>query len=65
LGCATVSADYARSIGRRLAVQGILYLDSPISGGSIKSAKGELSVMASGPPKAFKKAGPLLDSIAE
>ena len=25
LGCATVSADYARSIGTRLAAQGILY----------------------------------------
>jgi putative dehydrogenase len=65
LGCTTVSADYARSVGTRLAAQGILYLDAPISGGSIKSAKGELSVMASGSPEAFKKAAPLLDAIAE
>jgi putative dehydrogenase len=64
LGCATVSADYARSVGTRLEAQGILYLDAPISGGSIKSAKGELSVMASGSPEAFKKAAPLLDAIA-
>ena len=47
-----------------MAAQGILYLDAPISGGSIKSAKGELSVMASGSPEAFKKAAPLLDAIA-
>ena len=65
LGCATVSADFSRSVGARLAELGILYLDAPISGGSVKSAAGELSVMASGSQDAFAKAKPLLDAIAE
>ena len=65
LGCATVAAEFARSVAKRLSDQGILYLDAPISGGSVKSAKGELSVMASGSPQAFAKAKPLLDAIAE
>ncbi len=65
LGCATVAADFARSVATRLAEKGILYLDAPISGGAAKSAKGELSVMASGSPEAFAKAKPLLDAISE
>ncbi|WP_424988639.1 NAD(P)-binding domain-containing protein [Microbulbifer sp. S227A] len=44
---------------------GIHYLDAPISGGSIKAASGQLSIMAAGTPEAFAAARPLLDSIAE
>jgi 3-hydroxyisobutyrate dehydrogenase len=48
-----------------LAATGILLLDAPVSGGAAKAAAGEMTVMASGPPEAFEKAGPLLDAIAE
>jgi 3-hydroxyisobutyrate dehydrogenase len=41
-----------------------LYLDAPISGGAAKVALGQLTVMASGTPEAFKRARPALDAIA-
>jgi 3-hydroxyisobutyrate dehydrogenase/2-hydroxy-3-oxopropionate reductase len=42
-----------------------LYLDAPISGGAIKAAAGQLSIMASGTPLAFAAADPALDAMAE
>jgi len=64
LGCATVPPAFARDIGQRLTELGLLYLDAPISGGAVKAAAGELSVMASGSSEAFTAARPLLDAIA-
>ena len=65
LGCSTVPPDYARRCDQRLDEHGIYYLDAPISAGAAKAATGELSVMASGTPDAFDRAGPVLDAIAE
>ena len=42
-----------------------LYLDAPISGGSVKAANGKLSIMASGTPEAFAAARPVLAATAE
>lgn len=64
LGCATVPPAFARELGARLAERGVLFLDAPISGGALKAASGELSVMASGSPEAFAAARPLLDAVA-
>ncbi len=64
LGCATVPPAFARELGARLAERGVLFLDAPISGGAVKAASGELSVMASGSPEAFAAARPLLDAVA-
>jgi 3-hydroxyisobutyrate dehydrogenase-like beta-hydroxyacid dehydrogenase len=64
LGCATVAPDVARRIEARLAEQGLLYLDAPISGGAAKAAEGALSVMASGTREAFAAAQPALDAMA-
>ena len=64
LGCATVPPDFARDLGARLAARGLLYLDAPISGGAVRAAAGQLSVMASGSPDAFAAARPLLDAVA-
>ncbi len=63
--CVTVAPDYARSVDKRCAARGIDFLDAPISGGSVKAAQGQLSVMASGTPEAFRKARPALDAMAE
>ncbi len=60
----TIPAHEARSIGDELSKRGILYLDAPVSGGSVKAEKGEMTVMASGSDEAFDKAQPLLDAIA-
>lgn len=65
MACATVSPEFARDMASRCAKTGVLYLDSPISGGSLKAASGQLSVMASGNAEAFGAAKPVLDAMAE
>jgi 3-hydroxyisobutyrate dehydrogenase-like beta-hydroxyacid dehydrogenase len=65
LACATVPPAFAKEMAARCAERGVHYLDAPISGGSLKAASGQLSIMASGPQKSFAAAHPLLDSIAE
>jgi len=65
ISCATVPPEFAVSMEKACAAHGVHYLDAPISGGSIKAANGQLSVMASGTPKSFEAAKPVLDAIAE
>jgi 3-hydroxyisobutyrate dehydrogenase-like beta-hydroxyacid dehydrogenase len=64
LCCVTVAPDFARRMAARCDQMGVLYLDAPISGGSVKAAAGKLSVMASGTPAAFAAAGPILQATA-
>jgi putative dehydrogenase len=49
---------------RRLAERGLWLIDGPVSGGAIKAAAGQMTVMASGNPKAFDAAGDLLNAFA-
>ena len=63
--CVTVDPDFARTMEARLAETGVLYLDSPISGGAVKAAEGKLSIMASGTAAAFEASAPALDAMAE
>ncbi len=65
LACATVPPAFAKEMAARCDAHGVHYLDAPISGGSLKAASGQLSIMASGTDQAFSAARPLLDSIAE
>lgn len=65
IGCVTVPPDFAREMERRCASHGVHYLDGPISGGSVKAAAGQLSVMASGTAEAFAAAEPILEATAE
>jgi 3-hydroxyisobutyrate dehydrogenase-like beta-hydroxyacid dehydrogenase len=65
MACATVAPEFARDMEARCAERGVLYLDAPISGGSVKAANGQLSVMAAGKPEAFAAARPALDAMAE
>ena len=65
LACATVPPDFARQMAARCSEYGVHYLDSPISGGAAKAARGQLSIMASGTPDAFAAARPTLDATAE
>ncbi len=65
ISCATIDAQKAVEFEARLASKGIFYLDAPISGGSARAAKGQLSVMASGSPDAFRQAEPALEAMAE
>ena len=65
LSCATVPPEFARDMENRCSSANIHYLDAPISGGSIKAAAGQLTVMASGTPAVFEAAKPVLDATAE
>ncbi len=64
IACATVSPEFARDMESRCKKHGVHYLDAPISGGSVKAAQGELSVLASGTGDAFNAARPALDAMA-
>ena len=63
--CTTVAPDFAKEMASSCNDKGLLYLDSPISGGSKKSAEGKLSYMISGSPKAFEVAKPILECTSE
>ena len=65
ISCATVAPTFARAMEAEATARGLLYLDAPISGGSIKAQAGKLSVMAAGSPAAFAAARPALDAMAE
>lgn len=65
LSCATVPPEFAKAMSARCAEHEIHYLDSPISGGSVKAREGALSVMASGTTDAFNAAHPILEATSE
>lgn len=65
ISCATVPPEFARDMAARCAGYGVHYLDAPISGGAVKAAAGQLSILASGPSEAFAAARPFLDATAE
>ncbi|HZY41358.1 MAG TPA: L-threonate dehydrogenase [Anaerolineae bacterium] len=64
IASATVSPEYVRGLGKRLADMGLLMIDGPVSGGAAKAATGEMTVMAAGSPEAFAKSAGVLDAIA-
>jgi len=62
--CSTVDPNWSAQLEGRLAERGLLYLDSPISGGAAKAASGQMTMMTSGRPEAYAKAGAALDAMA-
>jgi L-threonate 2-dehydrogenase len=60
----TVPAGFVRDLAARLGERGLPLLDAPVSGGAVAAEKGELTIMASGPPKAFAAADPALEACA-
>jgi len=60
IACSTVKPEDAENAATRLAAQGILFLDAPISGGAAKAMRGEITMMASGSDAAFAKADPVI-----
>lgn len=64
LSCATMAPEAARGFEARAQAIGLAYIDAPISGGALRAAVGEMTIMASGAPAAFAKARPVLDCIA-
>lgn len=64
IASATVSPEFAKALGKRLADAGLLMIDGPISGGAAKAMVGEMTVMSSGTPEAYAKCEDVLDAIA-
>ena len=64
VSCATMAPDAARNFAARAEASGLGYLDAPISGGAVRAAAGELTIMASGKPADFTRVRPVLDSIS-
>jgi putative dehydrogenase len=60
----TISAQDAKSIEEELKKYHLLMLDAPVSGGAVKAAAGEMTVMAAGRPEVFEKLKPVLDAVA-
>jgi 3-hydroxyisobutyrate dehydrogenase len=65
IASATVPADTAIDLGRRLEARGIAMIDGPVSGGAVGANAGQLSIMACGPDAAFEKAAGVLDVISK
>jgi len=65
LSCATVPPAFAKAMEAEAQARGLLYLDAPISGGAIKAAAGQLSIMAAGSDAAFAAAGTALEAMAQ
>jgi len=64
LCCTTVAPEAARTLAARVTGTGRLFLDAPVSGGAVGARGGSMTVVASGSPAAFERAGPVLDAIA-
>ncbi|GKX56572.1 oxidoreductase [Leminorella grimontii] len=60
----TISAADAKEIEKGLAEFGLNMLDAPVSGGAVKAAAGEMTVMASGAEQTFSQLAPVLDAVA-
>ncbi|WP_454692701.1 L-threonate dehydrogenase [Achromobacter aloeverae] len=62
--CSTVDPNWSIALEARLAEQGVLYVDGPISGGAAKAASGQMTMMTAATPAAYAAAGAVLDAMA-
>ncbi|MDH3668341.1 MAG: NAD(P)-dependent oxidoreductase [Paracoccaceae bacterium] len=65
LSSVTMPAEDAERLGARAAEAGFLYLDAPVSGGTVGAESGSLTFMAAGSDAAWKAAQPLLDVMGQ
>ncbi|MHB8694544.1 MAG: NAD(P)-dependent oxidoreductase [Solirubrobacteraceae bacterium] len=63
--CSTIGPQYARSIGVRLAEQGMQFLDAPVTGSSPRAEDGTLTFMVGGDAPDFERARPLLETMGK
>lgn len=62
--CSTVDPNWSVALEARLAEQGVLYVDGPISGGAAKAASGAMTMMTAATPAAYAAADPVLNAMA-
>jgi L-threonate 2-dehydrogenase len=62
--CSTVDPNWSAALEGRLEAMGLLYLDSPMSGGAAKAAQGEITLMTAGRPEVYAKCERVLNAMA-
>ena len=62
--CSTVDPAWSAALETRLAGQGVLYLDAPISGGAARAASGDITMMTAGSAAAYERCAGVLDAMA-
>ncbi|MGV2103126.1 L-threonate dehydrogenase [Rhizobium sp. 21-4511-3d] len=65
LSLATMPPQAAKEIALKVQDAGYHFIDAPMSGGSVRAAQGELTLMASGPSAAFDRCETALNAIAQ
>jgi 3-hydroxyisobutyrate dehydrogenase len=59
----TIDPFAARRLAERLATRQIAMLDAPVSGGTVRAASGELSIIAGGAPETFAACRDLFEAM--
>ncbi len=62
--CSTVDPNWSVALEEKLLVQGVHYIDAPISGGAAKAASGQMTMMTSARPEAYAAADAVLAAMA-
>lgn len=62
--CVTMPPSAAEAIAAQLTHHGMLVIDAPVSGGSVKAQAGEMTMMASGSHDAFAKAEQAMEAMS-
>ncbi|HEY1798713.1 MAG TPA: L-threonate dehydrogenase [Stellaceae bacterium] len=65
ISCATMAPADARRFAAAAAAQDALYLDAPMSGGSVRATEGALTFLVSGPAATYEAARPILDAMGQ
>lgn len=60
----TVGVDTLKSVHERLAGQGVLLVDAPVSGGAVRAGSGDLLIMVGADEESLAAARPALDRLA-
>jgi 3-hydroxyisobutyrate dehydrogenase len=63
--CSTVDVDSAHAVAEQASSAKVLFVDAPVSGGTVGASGGTLTFMAGGTPEAFSKAEPLFDIMGQ
>lgn len=61
----TISPRSAIAYAEQLEERGVLWLDAPVSGGTLGAAAGTLTIMAGGSPETFARCEPILEVMGK
>jgi 3-hydroxyisobutyrate dehydrogenase-like beta-hydroxyacid dehydrogenase len=61
----TISPQLTRDMAGRLAVQGISFLDAPVTGGDVGARNATLSVMVGGPAHVYERCLPIFQAVGK